>query len=125
MRTLPRDRFEKDLGELRCEDALTHLPEHNSSTRLLNGAQVVAGNVASYSATGVAYVADVVVTVAGGAALFVVLCAPLVVLVAASTGSSGGNYTGPPCFPADLSKLKAPALGSETFEATKAGGVLT
>lgn len=115
-----QQRFAKDLDESRCEDALAHLPERETSVQIIDQAKVVGGSAVSYSATGVAYVADVVVTVAGATLIFVALCGPIILLTSAASGGGGnGSSGGPICIPADLSGLKRPRLGEQTYESTQ------
>ncbi len=114
-----QQRFAKDLDESRCEDALAHLPERETSTRIIDQARVVGGTAVSYSATGAAYVADVVVTVAGATLIFAALCGPILFLASTSGGGGNGSSGGPLCIPADLSGLKHPRLGEQTYESTQ------
>jgi hypothetical protein len=110
-----QQKFDTELSEVRCEEALAHLPEKEPAIRFVDNAQVAGGALVSYSATGVAYAADVVAIVLGATAIFIVLCGPI--LVAMSAGGGGGS--GPLCIPADLSGLKRPRMGEATFEATQ------
>ncbi len=115
-----QQRFAKDLDESRCEDALTNLPERDTFVQITDRAKVVGGSALSYSATGVAYVADVVVTVAGATLVFVALCGPILLLSSTSGGGGGnGSSGGPICIPADLSGLKLPRFGEQTYESTQ------
>lgn len=109
-----QNRFARDLDETRCEDALAHLPEHDPAVLFLDNTQLVAGHAASYFATGAAYVAEAIVTVAGGTAILLALCAPMIML--AMHGQSTNELI---CIPADLSGLRRPRLREAAYDSTR------
>jgi hypothetical protein len=111
-------RFDHDLSQARCEDALEHLPEHDRTLHVLDQAQTVAGTAVSYSASGIAYAGDVLLTITGGTLIFVALCGPMIALATASSGQSGSS-PGLTCIPADLSAVKLPHFGKDTFDSTR------
>ena len=119
--------FESALAGGRCEDALENIPEKDGQIKFLGEVNRTTGQVLSYAATGAGYTADVLLTVAGGAVLFTVLCAPLLAVGASGwpTSLDGSVNTGPqtpygPCLPVNLSHLSLPHLGKDIYEGTEA-----
>ncbi len=108
-------KFESALEAGRCEAALENIPENDGQLKFLGRMNRVAGSALSYAATGAGYTADVIVTVAGGAIVFVALCGP--VLVAESLSQSG--HSASPCLPVDISGLKPTQMGSTIYKDTE------
>ncbi len=70
----PQKKFEHSLFVGECEAALTQMPENQTSVKFMRSTQEASGTALSYAVTGLGYTSDAVITVAGGAVIFVALC---------------------------------------------------
>jgi hypothetical protein len=110
-------KFEKALSEGRCEEGLENIPGKDGKLNFGGRVNQTGGSLLSYTATGAGYTADVILTVVGGAVIFVALCAPIAAAVIASNG--GGNaVSGAECLPADLSQISPPHFGRDLYQGT-------
>lgn len=111
--------YQESLKAGKCETSLEQLAAENKDIHLVGQVKQVAGTTVSYTATGLAYVGDVVLTVVGGAVIFAALCGPM--LAVSVTAAAAGSHNGSPltCLPGDLSKISVPKMGSSTYKATK------
>jgi hypothetical protein len=115
-------KFETDLSTGNCDEALTNIPENDSTVRFLSSTKSGAGDVLSYSVAGAGYATQAALTVVGGVVIMVALCAPQMAVAAAG---GGGVMTTPTCFSANdifSAGLKAPSLGKGAREKTKHWG---
>jgi hypothetical protein len=111
----PHREFEAALNDQRCEEALAKIPENDSRIKFLGRSERVAGNAFSYAATGLGYVADVMVTVTGGVAILTISCGPSIAISLAAHSA-----TGVPClWPDELTKLLPTEFGHATFQSTE------
>ena len=111
------EKFETALSAGRCEEALENIPEREGKIKFLGKVDRATGTALSYAATGAGYTADVVVTVVGGAVVFVALCGPLIAAQAlSSNGQVGGSVA---CLPGDLTGLGSPQMGKEIYKTTQ------
>lgn len=116
------EKFEQNLLQNSCDEALQDLPENQPAYHLMSKAQEVSGDVLSYSAAGAGYTAQAVWNVTASVGAVVILCAPILIIVAAASqgGGSSGSYNGPPCFvPSDITAIWAPPWGSQARKNTE------
>lgn len=119
----PHHEFNSLLEKKNCEDSFVHIPELQASQRVVKNADWAAKNTLAYTYIGLNYTAEVVWDVSVGAVGVIVLCAPFVALMAASSASGNpSGMIGAPCFPPpEFSKiLLSPPLGKKSFLATEA-----
>jgi hypothetical protein len=110
-------KFEQQLDEKNCEQALEEMPERQAGYQLTSKVQEASGTVFSYSATGAAYTVQILWDVTATGAALIVLCAPTFAMM--YLGANGGGTLQPLCLPADIKKIQAPTLGKNTAAQTE------
>lgn len=111
------EKFEKHIASENCEEALREAPHNKNDFKLISESQYAAGTVLSYSVTGTAYAADVLVFLSTEVVLSIMICSPIILI----DGSlhANGNISGH-CINSVSKDLDTnPNLGSKTYEATK------
>lgn len=118
-RSTKQEQFAQKLAAGRCQEAYLQLPVDEPEMKLVNQSKQALGTVSSYAVTGGGYVVEVLWDIAGGTAMAVVLCGPMLLALAASSGG-GNGATGSTvtCLPGDLTALGAPPIGRRSYQAT-------
>lgn len=113
-------KFDSHISHQECDEALKNLPNEDPLNKTGDQVKYVAGNVASYSATGVGYTTQVLWNITTGTILFVGICAPVILSAASGASVIPHGYPGAPCLPISMkdSGLFAPPLGKKVWKGT-------
>lgn len=112
-------KYTQEIQNKNCEQALEQIPENETSYKFLRSTQSSAGKVLSYSVTGAAYTAEVLLDVTIGTVGAVILCSPAI--LSSSGVTQRGAYSGEitPCLPENGLMLWSPPLGRNTRNKTR------
>lgn len=112
-------KYEQEIQSQHCEQALENIPENESSYKFLQSTQSAAGKIISYSLTGAAYTAEVILDVAIGTVGGIILCAPTLALRSSSYQARYESGSSIPCIPANNFIPFSPPLGRNTRSSTR------
>ena len=99
-----------------CEEALRQAPHKQNDFRLISETQKAAGTLLSYSATGAAYTADILLYVTGSAMINIVVCSPFYIM---DSALGANNELAKSCQGEALDYNWKNSYGKNTFSATK------
>lgn len=108
--------FESHINANNCDEALREAPQNKNDFRLVSETQYAAGSILSYSVTGAAYTADVVIYMSTTALIGIAVCFPAIIVDNSLGGA--GKITNE-CYSDVTKDLEFSHYGRTTYEATK------
>ncbi|MEK6775223.1 MAG: hypothetical protein AABY64_14880 [Bdellovibrionota bacterium] len=112
-------KFTEDVHTQQCENALEHIPENETTYKVLNTVQVNGGKLISYTLTGAAYTTEILYDVTIGTIGGVILCSPTILLSLSSSQRNTNSAEPAYCFPYQGQFPWSPPLGRTMRNKTK------
>lgn len=116
----PKQEFDRRIQSLQCEEALQAVPELREAEQVKTNAEWAAKSTVAYSYVGLNYTAQVLWNVSVGALAVVVICAPVIMVVASSVSGKGNGGGYAQCLPIPISdKIWVTGLGKQALHETR------